>query len=322
MEKTTKPAARTGVIRTIIFIALFTLLFHTVSETLEDKRYRDYMASLYAEPKNTVDVLILGSSHTLNGIDAVRLSEICGVNANNFAQSGQVLPQTYYALQEALRTQTPKLVVLDAYKTVQDSLIDSPATMHHTADNMKPGLPKARMVYDLLPRGERSEYLFDVIAYHTRWKELTYADFAPPDVSAKGGQVLHGGYQPYEGWEVLNEDVTAPPAAVEIEYLDRIVALCREKRIEVLLVSVPFTTPEDDDLNRQAVLNGMADYASENGLPYLNLMHRTDEIGFDFWTDMADMYHVNERGMAKVTDYLGTYLTEHYDFSVAPGKQS
>ena len=322
MEKTTKPAARTGVIRTILFIVLFAALFHLVSETLEDKRYRDYMAALYAEPRNAVDVLILGSSHTLNGVDAVRLGELCGVNANNFAQSGQVLPQTYYALREALRTQTPKLVVVDAYKTVQDSLIDSPATMHHTADNMRPGLPKLQMVYDLLPHGERAEYLFDVILYHTRWKELTDADCAPPDVSAGGTQVLHGSYQPYEGWEVLSEDVTAPPAAVEIEYLDKIVALCREKGVEVLLISVPFTTPEEDDLNRQAVLNGMAGYAAENGLPYLNLMHCTDEMGFDFRTDMADMYHVNEAGMAKVTDYLGAYLMEHYDFSVAPDRQS
>ena len=320
MENAKKPA-KTGVIRTLFFCILFAVLFHLVSETLEDKRYRDYMAALYAEPKNAVDVLILGSSHTLNGIDAVRLSELCGVNANNFAQSGQVLPQTYYALQEALRYQTPKLVVLDAYKTVQDSLIDSPATMHHTADNMNPGLPKARMVCDLLPRGERAEYLFNVILYHTRWKELTEADFAPPDVSARGTQVLHGSYQPYEGWEVMPEDVTAPPAAVEIEYLDKIVALCREKGIELLLVSVPFTTPEDDELDRQAVLNGMAAYAADNGLPYLNLMHHTDEMGFDFRTDMADMYHVNERGMAKVTDYLGTYMARHCDFSVAPDKK-
>ncbi len=311
MIQTEKPAARTGFLRTLVFLILFLGLFHHTCEILEEKSCRDYMASLYREPRGTVDVLILGSSHPLNAIDPVRLGEKYGIRANNFAQNGQVLPQTYYALKDALRYQSPKLVVLDVYKAIQDSLIDTPATMHHTADNMRPGLPKAQMVFDLLPRGERAEYLFNVIAYHTRWKELTPEDFAPPDVSAKGALALSGTYSPPEGWKPLPESVTAPGAAVELAYLDRIVALCEERGIELLLVSVPFTADENDEYNRQAVLNGMAGYAAEHGLTYINMTHRAEEIGLDFSSDMADMFHVNERGMAKVTDWLGAYISEH-----------
>ena len=300
--------AKTGAGRYIAFLLLFAALFRAVSGVLEDKIYRNEMAALYAAPRGTVDVLILGSSHPLNAVDAVQLRKEFGIRAVNFAQTGQVLPQTWYALQEALRFQTPKLVVLDVYKAVQDSRIDSPATMHHTADYMRAGLPRLRMIFDLLPPGERAEYLFDLIAYHTRWKQLTAADFAPPDVSAGGTQALDGVYRPWDGWQVLDESVTAPAAAVELEYLDKIVALCEKKNIPLLLLCVPFTTPEQDELNRQAVVNGMADYAAEKGVPYVNLMHRTGELGFDFSTDMADVYHVNRQGMRKVTAWLGAYL--------------
>ncbi|MBR5381593.1 MAG: hypothetical protein IK136_03120 [Oscillospiraceae bacterium] len=315
MEKTKKTADRTGVMRAVVFILLFFVLFHCVSVVLEEKRYRDSMAAFYAEPKNSLDVLLMGSSHLHNGVSAVQLEEEYGVRVNNFAQNGQVLSQTWYALQEALRYQEPKVVVLDVYKVVQDSLINSPVAMHYTADFMRVGLPKLRMIRDLMPRGERAEYLFDVIAYHTRWKELTDADFAPPDTSRKGTETLTGHYVPYDGWQVLPESVKAPAAEIELYYLDRIVELCRAEDIELLLVSVPFTTPEHDELNRQAVLNGMADYAGEKGLTYLNLMHHVDEMGLDFRTDMADMYHVNAQGMEKVTAYIGAYLTEHYEFA-------
>lgn len=315
MEKTAKPAARTGVLRTLAFVLLFALLAHLVSVVLEEKRYRDSMAAFYAEPRDSLDVLILGSSHMHNGVSAVQLGEDYGLRANNFAQNGQVLTQTWYALQEALQYQAPQVVVLDVYKVVQDTLINSSVAMHYTADFMRLGVPKLRMIYELLPRGERAEYLFDVIAYHTRWKELTDADYAPPDVSEKGTETLTGHYVPYDGFSVLPEDVKAPAAEIELEYLDKIVTLCKQENIELLLVSVPFTTPENDDLDRQAVLNGMADYAAEHGLPYLNMMHHIDEIGLDFETDMADVYHVNAAGMAKVTRYLGAYLAEHYDFS-------
>ena len=307
-----KKPARAGVVRTLLFVLLFAALFRAVSAVLEEKRYRDSMAAFYAEPRNSVDVLLLGSSHLHNGVSSPRLLERCGIRSNNFAQNGQVLPQTWFALQEALRRQKPKVVVLDVYKVVQDTLINSRTAMHYTADHMRLGAPKLRMLWELLPAGERAEYLFDLIAYHTRWKELTEADFAPPDTSGLGFEPLTGHYTPWEGWAVLPEEIKAPPAEIEIEYLDRIVSLCREEGIELLLLTVPLTTPEEDELDRQAVLNGMSDYAAEHGLPYLNLMHCAEEMGFDFMTDMADMYHVNARGAEKVTDYLGEYLLSHY----------
>lgn len=303
-----------GVLRVAAFALLFTFLLHNVSAVLADKRFRDSMAALYAEPRNSVEVLLLGSSRVHNGISAARLEEEFGIRSNNFSQDGQVLPVTWYALKEALRYQRPRVVVLDVYKVIQDSLIDSPESLHRTADNMRPGLPKAQMVFDLLPKGERAEFLFNIITYHTRWKELTAADFAPADVSAKGDEILTGTYEPYEGFSVVPEEVTAPGAECELEYLDKIVDLCQREGIELLLVSVPFTTAENDDLHRQEVLNGMAAYAEEKGLPYLNMMHMTEELGFDFSADMADMYHLNEQGMIKVTDYLGRYLRENYGF--------
>ena len=80
--------------------------------------------------------------------------------------------------------------MLDIYKVVQDTLIDSSASLHFTLDNMAFGLPKLRAVFDLLPRGERAEYLFPIILYHTRWKELDKQDFSPVDTSEKGAQTL------------------------------------------------------------------------------------------------------------------------------------
>lgn len=308
-----KAPAKAGLVRTLAFALLFACLFHFVGVVLEEKRYRDSMAAFYAEPRNSVDVLLLGSSRVHNGISSPRLLEKHGIRSNNFAQNGQVLSQTWFTLREALQYQKPKVVVVDIYKVVQDSLINSRTAMHYTADFMRFGLPKIQMLRELLPRGERAEYWFDLIAYHTRWKDLTAADFAPPDVSGMGSEPLDGHYEPWEGWTVLPPEVKAPPMAIEIEYLDRIVELCREEGIELLLLSVPLTTPEDDELNRQAVLNGMEDYAAEKGLPYLNMMHHTEEMGFDFSTDMADMYHVNRQGMDKVTDYLAAYLLAHYE---------
>ena len=98
--------------------------------------------------------------------------------------------------------------------------------------------------------------------------------------------------------------------------------LCRQEGIELLLTAAPFTTPEDDDLNRQAAVNAVTGYAETWGVPFVNLMHRTEEMDFDFSTDMADTYHVNWRGMEKVTAWLGDYLEGHYSLPDHRGEAS
>ncbi|MDE7242797.1 MAG: hypothetical protein K2O18_02305 [Oscillospiraceae bacterium] len=299
-------------LRTIAFILLFAALFRCVSWVLRDKQYAFACAPLYKENLEQVDLFLMGSSHMLNGVSPAILWREQGITSLNLAQNGQVLPVTYYAVQEAFRYQKPKLLVLDIYKVVQDSLTDSSASLHFTLDNMAFGLPKLRAIFDLLPPEERAEYLFPIILYHTRWKELDKQDFSPIDTSEKGAQTLFTAAKPYEGWEIIPEDETFPPAQVEIDYLQKIVDLCRAEQVDLLFVALPFTTPEDDDLHRQAAVNSMNAYAQEWGIPFVNMMYRTEEMGLDFSTDMADTYHLNQQGMEKASVWLGQYLAGQY----------
>lgn len=313
MTEQKKGSSLRHVVGTVCFLVIFALLFQWVSGVLRGRPAVGSNASLYEEPRQSLDVLFMGSSHMLNAVSPIQLWEEQGIPSNNLGVNGQVLPVTYYALQEALRYQKPKVIVLDVYKVVQDSLIDSKGSLHATLDGMSWGFPKVQAAFDLLPHGERAEFLLDIIVYHDRWKLVTGEDFLPADTTEKGAQALFTVEQPYAGWEVLSVEETAPPAQVEIDYLEKIIDLCEKEGIPLLLVAVPYTTPEQDDLSRQAVVNGMAAYAAEKGIPYLNLMHRTGEMDFDFSTDMADMYHVNWRGMEKVTALLGEYLAQNYD---------
>lgn len=316
-----KPSRLGPVLKCAAFLLLLALVFHLVSSLLRNKNYASASAAFYEEPKDSLDVLLMGSSHMLNAVAPMQLWEEYGIASNNLAQNGQVLPVTYYHLQEALRFQRPKLIVLDIYKAIQDSLIDSTASLHYTLDNMTFGLPKLRAVFDLLPQGERMEFLLDIIPYHSRWKELSQTDFAPVDTTEKGAQALFA-TTPLPDFTVMSADVTAEPVEVALQYLEKIVELCREEGVELLFVAVPFATPEDDDMSRQEVVNGMAAYAGAWGVPFVNMMHHTKEMGFDYATDMADVFHANWRGMGKITTWLGCYLMEHYSLPDRRGEDS
>lgn len=312
-----------GALRWTGFLLLFLFLFQLVSGVLRHKQYGGGSSALfYTERRDSLDVLFMGSSHMLNGVSPMQLWEETGIPSHDLGQNGQVLPVTYYHLMEALRHQKPRVVVLDVYKVVQDSLTDSSAALHDTLDNMPFGLPKLRAAWDLLPEEERADYLLDITLYHTRWKQLTPDDFQPADPTGRGARTLFYEAQPDPGWFIIPESQTARPVEVALRYLEKIAQLCREQGVELLLVALPYTTPENDSMNRQAIVNGVQDYAGQWNVPFVNLLYHTDEMGFDFTRDMADVQHVNWRGQAKVTAWLGRYLTEHYNLPDRRGEEA
>jgi hypothetical protein len=105
-------------------------------------------------------------------------------------------------------------------------------------------------------------------------------------------------------------DTSLPKRA--IEYLDKMVALCREEGIELILVKAPTNSiryywyPEWDAQ--------MVDYAENNDLAYYSMIGKDDEIGLDWSKDTYDKgLHLNVYGAEKVTSYFGKILAESHD---------
>ena len=65
-----------------------------------------------------------------------------------------------------------------------------------------------------------------------------------------------------------------------------------------------------DEINQRSA-NTVYDIAAEYGVNYINFLHM-DIV--DYNTDCRDASsHLNPSGGYKVTDYIGQYITEHYD---------
>lgn len=291
----------------VSFALLFAFLLSLVSDAFRPRDAREF----YDEPRDTLDVLFLGSSHMLNAVSPMELWKEYGMASCNLSENGQVLPVTYYVLLDALQRQSPKLVVVDVYKVVQDTLYDTKSYLHTSLDGMPMGLGKLLAVYDLLPAGERTEFLFDIVLYHDRWRDPDGLERQTRDPDFKGYAPLYT-VEPHEGFRVLPESETASPPRTGVEYLEKIVELCRKKGVELLFVATPFTTPVPDDMDRQRRVNAVAELAETWGVPFINMMHALDEMDFDLSADLADTYHANVSGMKKITAYLGGYIAAHY----------
>lgn len=299
------------VMGTLCFLVILAALVHGLTFVTRNKNEAELVHPYYDEKKDSLDVVFVGSSHVMCGVYPMELYREYGIASYDYTSSALVLPQAYYQVVEALRHQNPRVLVLDisgvAYGEVK---VGSPEYVHVQLDNMKWSVNKIQAINDLIEEpADRMEYYFPLMKFHTRWKELQPEDFQPIVGYTKGAHVSDDILSGAAAYPIEPKDSTAPISRYAETYLRKILDYCRERDVSVLLVNFPLIV----DAATQEKYNAVYAIAEEYGLPYLNLLHHLDELGFDFTVDLKDTSHCNRTGAEKVTSYLGGYLKEHYE---------
>lgn len=315
-----KPTFR-GVMQTVAILLVCFVVFMAVNQIVMNKDSFRYIM-VYDELKEQEwDVIFAGSSHMNNAVYPMQIWEEQGFTSYNNAQTGEILPVSYYTIKSAIETYHPKIIVLDMYMTYHNSKQGNITWMHKSIDRM-PLMNRLRAITDLLPMGRWKEFLFPVTLYHDRWKTLGNEDFVPGRPSVAVGAAMN--FTVESGladltYEVTPPDVKSPVVPVAQAYLDKITALCRETGTELVLVALPYcTSPEVTDATHdmsldEARLNSLTDYAAQNGLHYVNYFHLMDELGFSFGEHLYNYSHMNYLGGEIITRHLGQYLAENFD---------
>ena len=295
----------------VCFLLILVLLIDRLTFITRNKNEANLVLPYYDEPENSLDVVFVGSSHIMCGIYPMELYHKYGIAAYDYTSSALVLPQAYYQVVEALKTQTPEVLVLDVSGIIYGNVkVGSPEYVHVQFDNMKWSFNKIAAINDLIEDpSDRLEYYFPLVKFHTRWKELTPRDYERVTGYSKGAYVSEAVLKDVVPCEIMPRDYVVPISEYAEEYLLKILDYCCDQGVQVLLLNIP----SNEDETAQGRYNAVYRIAEEYGLPYLNLLHHLNDIGFDYSTDLTDPSHCNRSGAEKVTSYVGKYLKENYD---------
>ena len=306
---------KTGlIVRSVAFLLVFAVAYYFVSATLKFK-YEDgitTMENYYALPGDTVDVLMVGSSHIGMNVDPSLLWEERGIASYACWASMQATWNTYYYLKECLKTQTPKLVVMDVHMTANDMEYADYESMVKSIVGMRPSRDKLQALRVSAAPEYRADVLLGFPTYHYRYADLTARDFSyyfwQRDTSIQRSYTQDR-IEPIDIIDVSGVEQTMELTQKADDYLHRIIDLCAEKDVPLLLVAAPYELSEND----QRRFNTVANIAAENGIPFLNFNEFYWELGIDPASSFIDPGHLNEGGIARYTEYLGAYLKEHYE---------
>jgi len=300
-----------------ICIAIFVLALFGVQNLLAPKYMEasreGVLTEEYYQDSHQNDVLIIGDCEVYENISPITLWEEYGIPSFIRGNAQQLMWHAYAMLEDALRYETPKAVVLSVLAMMYDK--PQKETYNRMAlDGLRWSRAKVEAIRASMMEDESfASYVLPLLRFHGRWNELGRADlryyFTRRQVGV-AGFVMRSDVLPVPpGWspdpDLLPNYDFGPTAW---EYLDKITALCKEKDIQLVLFKAPSLTPHwHGEWDAQIV-----QYAREHDLAYLNALDKIDEIGLDYALDTYDAgLHLNRQGAEKMARHLGGFLKEN-----------
>ena len=302
-------------VKVLAFLLVLALCYRLMDQVLKIKT--DDMVSmvkLRQLPPDTVDVLLVGSSHIGMNIDNQQIYDEFGIPSFDLWVGMQPLWNSYYYLKEALRYQKPKVVMVDVFLAGTSAEYSLNTVAMKNIQYLSMGVDKLKAALDSFPAWQDAvEAVWGMPFYHERYDELVQDDwnlqYGKDELSLSAPRQVEGVTTALKMLDYRSITNVTPLTEKNERYLRKLIALCKQENIPLVLLASPFEATEEE----ASRFNTVAQIAAEEGIPFLNFLKTYDEEGIDAASDFYDRGHLNNDGIAKFSHILGQYLADHYE---------
>lgn len=308
-----------SIFKILIFVVIFVLVFSFLQNLFCRKtlngawNHTQKISGFYNEPQNEFDVIFFGSSNTYCSFNPLVMYNENGIKSYVFASQQQPVWASYAYMKEALKTQKPKLMVMDVLMFSKDDEYYDDGVNYSYMDDIPLSLNKIELA---LASAEKKEDCFGLVCnfvkYHSRWNELTQEDY-----TFKRSQT-HDYLKGYVLLEDTFKETTPPKTDVveekpigskQMKYFEKIVKLAKDENVPLLLVKTPSNATQDE----QKSFNFIKKLAESYGVEFVNYNFNYSQIGLDMQQDFYDKSHLNYKGAEKFTRFFANEIKDKTD---------
>lgn len=315
---------KTEALKILLFFVIFAVIMVPVSYLLrpDDGHTKAVFSGFYAEEKNSLDTVFIGSSAAYRYFVSPQLWKNYGITSCVLGTSAQPPDTVPYLMAEAQKTQNPSLYVVEIRRLIMEDYnlknnlyqtqSDRDTQLRQVTDNLTYSLNRINLINNTVS-GDKTNWLFDIIHNHSNWKSITLNSFGLMLYNKKNSlksATTIGTWTKLQKFETSSyiDEKTELESKTKQKLLD-VLTYCKKNNLNVLFVSTPYVESE----SYLAVENYAADIIKSYGYKYLNCNYYYDDIGIDFSSDFYNSQHTNVLGAEKVTDYIGEYIMKNYD---------
>ena len=304
-----------GCLAVVLLVALGIGLINNLLRPVDTDSPVNAIETFHTLPENTLEVMGFGSSHMWLGMDPMTMYANYGIGAYNYGCNWQELNTTKLFLQDALRTQHPRVVIIDTFNVntwKQDMNMDGEIYYTTAIPWMGEKLQYLRQSFGPYNKIRYLSYFMPLAAFHENWVNLSAQSFRTPAQSGDD-YVKTMGFSPSQAVtpvEIPDQTLHSQESLQEeaAGMLAEIIDLCRTENIAVVLCTIPWQ-------GTNLYADALTDFASAHECDYVNLYDHLEEMALDQAADFSDTGHLNSAGAAKVANFLGAYLKANYDLT-------
>ena len=306
----------------LVLVLLFLQKYPLSNFDDNDNRLR--MDGYYLEDKDSLDVVLLGSSEMYSGVIPAKLYEDYGITSYPYATSSSTAGAMATQTKEIKRTQNPQLIVIEInaflYGTANET---KESSLRGYIDNVPMNVNKFDYIRTVIEPDDRAEYFFPIVKYHGVWN-----DYPKPlnrcltmmHQEMRGYTYLRGFKTNANIFKLTDKSLSAnlpgdnKTLALDKRYepkLKEFLQYLKDEKIEnVLFMRMPHLVTKQT-YNRFKRGNEAGRMIQEAGFDFINLERDEEMMSLP-----ADYYynldHLNINGAEKLTSKVGNNLTEKY----------
>ncbi|MBR6281762.1 MAG: hypothetical protein IKR14_04590 [Lachnospiraceae bacterium] len=242
-------------------------------------------AKLAVEPKDSLDVIVIGDSESYTTVSPMQLWKEYGYTSYAAGQPGAKISDAEDVLATALQLQHPKVVMLEANVLFRYE--------------PKETITQSRLsgaLYRKLP----------LLKYHNVWK----SPFIELRTKTYKGFPISSAVKPFEAErELANRSWNTVIAKENQAVFARMKYMCEKNGAQLMLYAAPSPINYNPE-KRQSVKT----FAEEWAVKCLDLNEKSEELAINWSKDTRDHGdHLNVAGAKKTTDYIGKYLAQNFE---------
>ena len=277
---------------TLLVFCLLQIAFLPRGEVL---RWRNF----YALPRNTVDVVFLGTSHAYHSFNPEVIDDILPITSHSLGIPGDNIQIVYHEIRSILRSQQPDLILVDAFSLSMSNWLDGPYIYRFLNASFAP--PNIISAADILFKNDYDWWnYFPLIRNNQDWKNLDKlmsnpVSNTPPEYpeNPQGHAPLTTIITDADYAAIPMEDFLPLPEHY-LTYLQKVIDTTRKENVQLAFVDTlwkGFENPFYDLYDRSKEFRLL----SKEAIPYYDF--RTYPLAYD-WSQihMYDRDHPSEFG--------------------------
>lgn len=309
-----------SLVRIILSVCLMIGLFYGSYYCLSNVFTNDDVydgSGFHSMPEDSVDIIVLGSSHAQYSYVPAYMYQYTGLYSYVLGSACQPYEVSYEMLKESLKTQSPELVIMEAFTATPLASSCGGDSCYVMAAYQMTGEEKYNVI-NMLPKEKAETYYNDFINNHNEWKNISSLDELTSKEKVSYPNAFGFEQNQFEGannyWYPMvyeNSDIEVELDKEDIKALNNIKNLCDSKGIQFMLYMVPMDSISEED---QAYRYKIWEWADENDVKYQDYVDMAEDIDFRM-NIHSDGSHSYLNGAAWITNRLAKFVKNNYEFN-------